>query len=844
MKFEFAATERNILLDFGVEVTQSDVRLRESSSSAVLDLISQTMDIDFRIAQRDGRHVISAEMGFFPSISYVVNENGAVNIIIEGLTGTHTINDLVTLTLLDARLLELADALSTVGASLWLPKSAGIAHPLTGDLYRSIDGTPYKAISAVGTLLGIGDDRIGTLMIGDIYIDQVEAIPTMQSVVEETDSDSDSDDEEEEEDEEVAPVETRTTRRNITELLQHLFIENMGTAAEPVWMLRRDLPMYSAVGLIGDGPLARGEIDETLFYRLDRWEEYVSDSDQDEWLMSARLGVELENRITVLENLDITTAEWGDDGEDYYTLTVNGVTKFLKPYGDDSALRALLEMFQKIEYPEGGLAQGQQGIKALLDLFIIQTAADSTTNPATAEVLKNVSAILRHISLANTANAPIAFDRGITSSSYITAGALNPSSQTPSGDVLYIFDSWDQTLNTGWEEWAFSAGLAYALRSRISTLEMAVSAIVDGGGGSSDVDFVVASGNTEYGVLTTGNNSYNLSLASHTHSGYLLASVFNNLFSVTKDNNDVVTLITALYPFAVTGALSATGNISTEGNVDATGNLSGVNVAASGHITAASYITAGAATGGSLGNVLYRLDSWTGYDPTTHAEWVPAAPIVASRLSAIEAAIQNISGGSDVEWGTGLANEYVTLTVENVTKSISLSSHSHSNYLLAQTFNNLFSVTKDNNDVVTLITALYPFAVTGALSATGNISTEGNVDATGNLSGVNVAASGHITAASYITAGASTGGSLGNVLYRLDTWVGYSDASYGDYVPSAALVSALMSRVSTLETAVGNISGGTFVTTTLSGGLTIVFCTQSYYNSITPDNNTLYAIYA
>jgi hypothetical protein len=613
MKFEFTATERNILLDFGVEVTQSDVRLRESSSSAVLDLISQTMDVDFRIAQRDGRHVISAEMGFFPSISYVVNENGAVNIIIEGLTGTQTINDLVTLTLLDARLLELADALSTVGLSIWLPKSAGIAHPLTGDLYRSIGGTAYKALSAIDNLLGIGDERIGMVMLGDMFIEHEEVVEA------ETEEDGEGDDESEEE------VTLVTYRKNITELLRHLYLENVGTEESPHLMLRSDIAYYTAAGGINDGLTATGVIDNTLFYRLDRWDEYVDDS-QYGWVLSGALGVEMNNTLGVLS-------------------------------------------------------------------------------------------------------------------------------------------------------------------SRVTSLEQYVSNLEISGGASAAqlmalVSFTIPDSSTEFGTLTIGSLSYNLSLASHSHSQYLEAQVFNNIFGVSST---AVSLLVAAGQstrnFNVTGQIAATGNVSAGGTISAVGNIS-----SQASITAAGNITAGAAASGdALGNILYRLDSWDAYT-SAKASWVPAASIIKARFDDIESAIENLpgTGGTSASWGTETAGQHVELDVDSTVKTLSLAAHTHSTYLPIADFEAIF-------DVQTSLVSL--------LAATGQ-----------TVRGFHVP--GPITAAGNITAGAvSADTELGpNILYRLDDWEDYDESGTStdttNWVPSAEIVNA---RFEEIEAAIENIGPGSTV---------------------------------
>lgn len=205
MTFEFEAAERGILFDIGMEVTGTDVRLRNVSSSMVLEADAETIDLDFRIASRDGRNVLSFDMGFCPSVTSSLNDNGTVDIIIESLAGTEVIEDLVNYELLQSMLLATLDVLATMGGSVWLPKSAGIAHPLTGDLYRSILGSPYKVISVVDTVFCLGDENVAMLVLSDLLM--YCTVTTEQEVDGET------------------VITTTTTTKNISDILRHLSLK-------------------------------------------------------------------------------------------------------------------------------------------------------------------------------------------------------------------------------------------------------------------------------------------------------------------------------------------------------------------------------------------------------------------------------------------------------------------------------------------------------------------------------------------------------------------------------------------------------------------------------------------
>ena len=94
----------------------------------------------------------------------------------------------------------------------------------------------------------------------------------------------------------------------------------------------------------------------------------------------------------------------------------------------------------------------------------------------------------------------------------------------------------------------------------------------------------------------------------------------------------------------------------------------------------------GIGSGGSGGGDISKLPSWAGYTPAMVDYYVSAGLLVPfyndmqSRVGAIEAG-GGSGGGSTVTWGTE-SGGYVPLTVEGVSKSVALSTHTHSQYSL------------------------------------------------------------------------------------------------------------------------------------------------------------------
>ncbi|MBQ3949061.1 MAG: hypothetical protein II661_01180, partial [Bacteroidales bacterium] len=144
------------------------------------------------------------------------------------------------------------------------------------------------------------------------------------------------------------------------------------------------------------------------------------------------------------------------------------------------------------------------GAKALFDLYIIQQEADDEADPPVVEVTKDISELLRHITLGAGADAPINFDRGIVSTGNITAGGLNGSDAI--GNVLYRFDesSWSAYNAATQAGWVPSMSF---LRSEVLRLETMINSS-PGGGGSSNVSFTPVT--TEYGTLGIDGVTYQI----------------------------------------------------------------------------------------------------------------------------------------------------------------------------------------------------------------------------------------------------------------------------------------------------------------------------------------------
>ena len=243
-------------------------------------------------------------------------------------------------------------------------------------------------------------------------------------------------------------------------------------------------------------------------------------------------------------------------------------------------------------------------------------------------------------------------------------------------------------------------------------------------------------------------------------------SYFYRLFRAIMGNDNQVVGIQALHPLVVDGSITATGNI-TAGSVSVNDALSN--------------------------QILYRLDDWANYSTTSGSSteyWVPAAKIIypfLARFDSIEAAIQNIGSGSgsggNASWGT-VTTVYANLVLGTEAPKSLLLYDANNEYLYKSVFENLFSY---NNTTLTILNSR-------------------NLVAPGTIS-----AASHITAGGNIIAGAaSSGDSLGNILYRLDNWSEYTSAKTS-WVPSAGIVYPILASIDDLQDqidAIGSGSGG------------------------------------
>ena len=814
MRFEFEAVERPMTFDIGMEVTHSDVRLLNNASTMTLDLVPGSVDLDFRIAHRDGLRTMSFEMGFCPAISHVLNDDGTVDIIIEGLDGTQTIENLVTAELLNALLAESLDDMLTSGGGIYLPKSAGPGHPLTGDLYKMISGTRRNILSDIDGFLGISESEQQVLMRGDMFIEQVDQ--DVVSVVE-------SEEEEEEEEEEEQAAEPQVVhRKNVSNILRNLYIVNAGTEQYPINLMRSELPYVTCVGGYSDIAVARDELDTTLFYRLDEWEEDMDDDGG--WVLSAKLGWDLKNTIDRL----VAMGGVGGGSNVKFEPHAGGI------YGDLTAGNNIYHILLYDHITNYLLAK-----RVFDDIFLVTDALIT---------VKNVGNTLRGLAVPGnltlgTAQSPASamVYGNIKANGWITAGDINPDSVEPSPDVLYIFDTWDLTAEDDWEEMAFSAGLAYQLKQQVTTLAASIanggggggSGSGSGGGGGSTVTFTVASG-SPYGVLTVDGTANNI----------LLYSTFNNLFTVTDSLLTIKNVGNDLRGLTVPGALTANSasiatTLAVTGNVTIGDSQNASSILAYGNIKANGWITAGDINPSSVNpspDVLYIFDDWeldvlnTGWQ-----EWALSAGLAYQMKQQIAALGNNITAvGASVSFAQAQNSDYYgILTVSSQNYNIVLYDHI-TDYLLAKSiFTDLFTVTDALLTIRNVGNTLRGLTVPGALTAntgsiTGALSVGGNASVVGSFTvgdaqhASSILAYGNIKANGWITAGDINPESVsasGDVLYIFDDWENdVLNTGWQEWALSAGLAVGLKNRIAALELL--SVGSG-YVRTTMSGGLNI-----------------------
>ena len=244
-------------------------------------------------------------------------------------------------------------------------------------------------------------------------------------------------------------------------------------------------------------------------------------------------------------------------------------------------------------------------------------------------------------------------------------------------------------------------------------------------------------------------------------------------------------------------------SLTQEGGED-TELVADITMRSEGDLIADGNVIAGTADGpAEIGNILYRLDTWDGYTDAEKGDWVPSAEIVNRSLVALQQAIEQGTGGGGAIVTADISQDSRSLilgingvpytipftsTLDAVTTTLT---QAMANYLLASVFNAIFEVTDAMVKVKNVGNTARALDIPGDIASGGDVTSEGDVIAEGNV----------------IAGAASQGSEIGNVLYRLDTWDGYTDAEKGDWVPSAEIVD---DRISAVEDALEHLdpSGG------------------------------------
>lgn len=225
-------------------------------------------------------------------------------------------------------------------------------------------------------------------------------------------------------------------------------------------------------------------------------------------------------------------------------------------------------------------------------------------------------------------------------------------------------DAWTDYLPER-STWVLSAGLGEDLRSRVATLE------------SSTPNISWGVPTSQYTPLIINGLTKNLSLDGHVHSQYLTA--------ITKAQVEAVltgAITSHTHAYLPTSHANDSSHL-TAGQQQVLNALSIVDGRL--QISVDAYSTGALAAygiGGPGGGIIdyNRLDSWEDYTEET-ATWLLSALLgndLHSRVSTLEGATPNI-------WfGTSTTN-YVPLSINDITKNLSLDGHTHSQYLTAIT---------------------------------------------------------------------------------------------------------------------------------------------------------------
>jgi hypothetical protein len=423
----------------------------------------------------------------------------------------------------------------------------------------------------------------------------------------------------------------------ISDIIQHLSLNvvDEGLSTEHLELLA-DIP-FRSLGNVTAGAIGASSGSAAFPTVLDDWDDYGDGTggttDTRDWVPNAEIVYtdrtyfyaqiqQLWNAIsgggggggsTLTFGLEMPTGftVTGSPADPDVTITVGLATGYVIPTQDQLAG---LSYFVPVTDTNDDLI----GIKSIHDLYIIQTEADDTTNPATAEVIKNVTELLRRETyvpavaedlVLETPARPeyLSFDLGIVSSGNITAGAVS-ADPALSNQILYRLDDWDDYGDgtggtTDTRDWVPSAELVKESVDDITALDTRVTALENSGGqGTSNVNWVAATETSTTVELDVDGTTKALAKAG----AYLPLADFQAVFNVQPTSVAIV---------VATG--QSTRDLSVPGNIVATGN-----------------VTAGAVSADpALSNqILYRLDDWDDYVAGSGSgsteDWVPSAALV------------------------------------------------------------------------------------------------------------------------------------------------------------------------------------------------------------------------
>lgn len=270
----------------------------------------------------------------------------------------------------------------------------------------------------------------------------------------------------------------------------------------------------------------------TNFNRLDEWALYTSDKSG--WVLSALLGKELHDRVLVLEaggGGGGSTVEWGTLTNGYRQLTVEGVTYALaqnththlwaditdKPTTFEPS--AHTHTWASIESKPNVITGTTASFTTALETKLngIASGANNYTHPST----HAPSIIAQDTNNRFVTDANIADWNSKLATSIFTAHAANQTT-----NVKHLTDAQLSSLTALASYWKLdNDGNLYTEKNVYSTGAVSAYGLGSTGGGGG-VGSLVTWGTESAGAvpLTVEGVTKTLSLASHTHSGYLLAS--------------------------------------------------------------------------------------------------------------------------------------------------------------------------------------------------------------------------------------------------------------------------------------------------------------------------------